>query len=435
MCLTAADRPPLGGAVSSQPLERNRVTEQLRQSQPSADGADHRVIERLVRHFDHHDPQLGDCYDAVYARMTAECPVAHSDKHGGFWTLSNYETVHYALQHFELFATAPSVNVPAGLGQRRPLLPMEVDPPVQSRYRALLLPVFSPARMKSIEGRIRDVTDSLIDSFIDAGECDFVADFAEKLPTVIFTEMMGLPLDQAPRFHDWKNILLHGHHDDPDGTIRQRAGQELNEYLAQLLAERKQAPRDDIISTLHGAEVDGERLTDEEIMDMTYLLFLAGLDTVASSLGLHFLQLAQRPDLQEQIAADPALIPLAVEEMLRVESLILAGRTATQDVEIGGHLIRKGDRVLINTVAADRDPAMFDDPGEIRLDRGRTRHVAFGIGPHRCAGSHLARIELAVAYEHWHRRIPAYRLKDGVDVVRHASSVAGVAALSLVWDR
>ncbi|NDJ88132.1 MULTISPECIES: cytochrome P450 [Mycolicibacter] len=401
----------------------------------SATTAGPEVVDELVRHFDHHDPRLGSCVDAVYARMRSECPVAHSDKHGGFWTLSSYETVHYAMQHYELFATAPSVNIPAGLGQSRPLLPMEVDPPVQSRYRALLLPVFSPGRMKSIEGHIREVTDSLIDSFIDDGECEFVGDFAEKLPTVIFTGMMGLPLDQAARFHDWKNTLLHGHHDDTDGTIRRRAGEELNEYLAELLADRKQHPGEDIISTLHAAEVDGDKLTDEEILDMTYLLFLAGLDTVTSSLGLQFLRLAQRPDLRDQIVADPAIIPLAVEEMLRVESLILAGRTATQDVEIGGQLISKGDRVLINTVAADRDPAMFDDPDEIRFDRGRTRHVAFGVGPHRCPGSHLARIELAVAYEHWHRRIPTYRLKEGARIVRYASSVAGVAALPLVWDR
>jgi cytochrome P450 len=411
------------------------MTEQLDQPTSAVNAEDRRVIDELVRNFDHHDPRLGACFDTVYSEMQAKCPVAHSDKHGGFWTLSDYDTVHYALQHYELFATAPSVNIPAGLGQRRPMLPMEVDPPVQSRYRALLLPVFSPGRMKSIEGRVRAVADSLIDGFIDDGECEFVADFAEKLPTTIFTEMMGLPLDQAPRFHNWKNILLHGHHDDPDGTIRARAGQELNEYLTDLLADRKQNPGEDIISTLHGAEVDGDKLTDEEILDITYLLFLAGLDTVASSLGLHFLHFSQRPDLQDQLAQDLAIVPLAVEEMLRVESLILAGRTATQDVEIGGQLIRKGDRVLINTVAASRDPAMFDDPDEIRFDRGRSRHVAFGVGPHRCAGSHLARIELTVAYEHWHRRIPNYRLKEGTTVVRHASSVAGIQALPLIWGR
>lgn len=410
------------------------MTEQVDAPETAAP-KDRHLVEELVRNFDHHDPRLGGCFGEVYSEMQAKCPVAYSDKHGGFWTLSTYDTVHYALQHYELFATAPSVNIPAGLGQRRPLLPMEVDPPVQSRYRALLLPVFSPGRMKRIEGRIRTVAESLIDGFIADGECDFVADFAEKLPTTIFTEMMGLPLDEAPRFHRWKHILMHGHHDDPDGTVRAAAAQELNDYLVELLTSRKHDSGEDIISTLHTAEVDGDTLTDEEILDMTYLLFLAGLDTVASSLGLHFLHFARRPDLRDQLVNDPQIIPLAVEEMLRVESLVLAGRTATQDVELGGQLIRKGDRVLINTVAADRDPAMFDDPEEIRFDRGRTRHVAFGVGPHRCAGSHLARIELAVAYEHWHRRIPNYRLKEGATVARHASSVAGLAALPLVWDR
>jgi hypothetical protein len=410
------------------------MTQRVDRVAPGLGADDPQVVEQLVTHFDHHDPRLGSCFNAVYAQMRERCPVAHSDEHGGFWTLSSYETVHYAMQHYELFATAPSVNIPAGLGQRRPLLPMEVDPPVQSRYRALLLPVFSPGRMKNIEGRIRAVADSIIDGFVDKGECDFVTDFAEPLPSVIFTEMMGLPMNQAPRFHNWKNILLHGHHDDPEGTIRARAGQELNEYLVALLAERKQTPGEDIISTLHAAEVDGDKLTDEEILDMTYLLFLAGLDTVASSLGLHFLNFAQRPDLRGQLAGNPAVIPFAVEEMLRVESLILAGRTATQDVEIGGQLIRKGDRVLINTVAADRDPEVFDDPDEIRFDRGRSRHVAFGVGPHRCAGSHLARIELAIAYELWHARIPEYRIADGATIERHASSVAGITSLPLVWE-
>ena len=401
--------------------------------QLDAPSVDQRSIERLVQQFDHHDPALGGCSEQVYEEMVRTCPVSHSDAHGGFWTISDYENAHFALQHHELFSTAPSVNIPAGLGQRRPLLPMEVDPPIQQRYRSLLLPVFSPRQMKALESRIREVADLLIDGFISDGKCEFVTDFADQLPTIIFTEMMGLPVEEAPKFHAWKNILLHGHHDDVGGTLRAQAGEELNEYLSLLLAERKQAPGDDIISTLSAAQIDGEGLTDDEILDMTYLLFIAGLDTVASSLGLNFLRFAQRADLRRRLASDPDVIPLAVEEMLRVESLVLCGRTATQDVEIGGHLIREGDRVLVNTVSADRDPAVFDNPQEIDFDRGRSRHIAFGVGPHRCAGSHLARIELGIAYEAWHRRIPEYRVEDGAMVDRHASSVAGISALPLVW--
>jgi cytochrome P450 len=410
------------------------MTEQAHERISPVSVEEQATIDELVRDFDHHDPRLGTHYGEVYREMQSKCPVAHSDKHGGFWTLSSYETVHYALQHYELFSTAPSVNIPAGLGNRRPLLPMEVDPPVQARYRTLLLPVFAPGRMKKLEERIRDVADTLIDGFIDRGRCDFVADFADKMPTTIFTEMMDLPLSEASRFHNWKNILLHGHHDDVDGTMRAQAGAELNTYLTELLAERKGNPGEDIISTLYQAEVQGTRLTDDEILDMTFLLFIAGLDTVASSLGLHFLHLAQRADLRDQIIADPDVIPDAIEELLRYESLILAGRTATQDVEIGGHTIRRGDRVLVNTVAADRDPRLVEDPDMIRFDRGRTQHVAFGVGPHRCPGSHLARIELAVAYERWHSRIPTFRLADGAEIVRHASSVAGIESLPLVWD-
>lgn len=398
-------------------------------------GLDAATIGEFVANFDHHDPRLGRDWHAVYAAMRERCPVAHSDAHGGFWVLSSFETVHYAMQHHELFTTYPSVTIPAGLGNRRPMLPMEVDPPVHIKYRGLLAPVFSPRRINALEAKIREVADELIDGFADRGECEFMSEFAQPLPTVIFTDMMGLPVEEVPRFHSWKNILLHGHHDDVDGTLRAPAGKELNEYLVALLEERKGRRVDDIISVLLDAEVEGEKLTDEEVLDMTYLLFLAGLDTVTASLGLQFLTLAQRSDLRDQLVRDPGLIPAAVEELLRYESLVLAGRTATQDVELGGQLIRKGDRVLINTVAANRDPAQFPDPDEIRFDRGHSGHIAFAVGPHRCVGSHLARLELKVAHEHMLRRIPDYRLADGAEIHRHASSVAGLEALPLGWGR
>jgi cytochrome P450 len=392
------------------------------------------LVEELVANFDHHDPRLSTCSAEVYDTMRDRCPVAHSDRHGGFWILSNYQLVHYALQHHELFTTAQSVTIPAGLGNRRPLLPMEVDPPVHIKYRSLLNPVFAPARIAALEPTIREVCDALIDAFADRGRCDLVAELAAPLPTRIFTEMMGLPLEEADRFLAWKDVLLHGHHDDPDGTKRAATGAEVSAFLTALIDDRRARRRDDIVSVLLDSEVDGERLTTEEVHDVTYLLFLAGLDTVTSAIGLQFLHLAAHPDQRDQLVKDPALIPSAVEELLRYESLVLAGRTVTRDLEIGGAALRAGDRVLVNTVAADRDPAQFPAASEVVLDRSPNRHIAFGVGPHRCVGSHLARLELQVVHEHMHRRIPTYRLADGAEVHRYASSVAGLDTLPIVWD-
>ncbi|MGH7857320.1 MAG: cytochrome P450, partial [Candidatus Binatia bacterium] len=254
---------------------------------------DKATIDEFVEHFDHHDPRLGQDPHPVFDAMRSRCPVARSDRHGGFWILSSYDLVHFALQHHELFTTIHSVNVPPGLGNRRPLLPLELDPPLHSKYRNLLNPVFHPHRIAALEGKIRETCDSLIDAFIDRGECEFMSELAAPLPTRIFTEMMGLPVEESARFFAWKNALLHGHHHDPDGSKRAAAGAEVSGYLNQLIAERRTKRRDDIISVLIDSEVDGERLTDEEVLDTSYLLFLAGLDTVTSSLGLQFLYLAQ----------------------------------------------------------------------------------------------------------------------------------------------
>ena len=392
-------------------------------------------VDKLVEQFDHHDPRLGEITHEVYAAMRERCPVAHSDRHGGFWTISSYELVHYALQHYELFTTHPTVNIPAGLGHRRPMLPLEVDPPLHAKYRIVLEPLFAPRRMTALEPKIRALCDSLIDRFIERGGCDFIADLAAPLPTQIFTEMMGLPAGEAGRFLAWKDELIHGHADDPQGTRRAAAGAAVAEYLQALIAERKGERRDDIVSVLLDAEHEGQKLTDEEMLDLAYMLFLAGLDTVTSSLALQFLYLAQHPEQRDRLVADPSIIPYAVEELLRYEPLILAGRTVTRDLEIGGVEMKAGDRVLLNTVSAGRDENQFPKPDEVILDRRPNRHISFAVGPHRCVGSHLARLELRIVHEHVHRRIPTYRLREGAVIHRHASSVAGIDSLPLVWDR
>jgi cytochrome P450 len=389
------------------------------------------LIEQFIDEFDHHDPALGPVTHEVYRAMRERSAVAWSDLYGGFWVVNGYDEAHTALQHYDLFSTSPSVSVPA-FHLERPMLPIEVDPPVHNKYRGLITPVFSPPRMVALEGTIRTTATGLIDGFAARGECEFFSAFAEPLPVAIFTAMMGLDRAEVPQFLHWKNDILHGMGQDPE--VPQRATRELEAYLFGLIEERHRQPQDDLVSVLIQAEVDGEKLTDEEVYDSAFLLFIAGLDTVSASISLQFLHLAQHPELRDRLVADPSLIPDAVEEMLRFESLIIAGRTVTADTDLLGVRMKKGDRIVMNTVAADRDPRQFRDPDTVDFERSPNRHMAFGVGPHRCVGSHLARIELRIAYEEMHHRLPTYRLAPDAVVHRHADNVHGVDRVPLVWD-
>jgi cytochrome P450 len=395
---------------------------------------DQSLIDHFVKHFDHHDPRLGEDPDEVYAAMRARCPVAHSDNYGGFWIISDYANSRYVLQHPELFTTRDTVTIPPGLGNQRPLLPMELDPPEHTKYRNLLAPVFAPRRIEALEPKIRANCDRLIDAFIDKGHCDLVTEFAAPLPSTIFVEMMGLPYEDYEMFHGWKETILHGHHADKDGSVRKAAGDAVHNYIVDLIDKRKRDPQDDIISVLLGSEVDGEKLTDEEVIDITYLMFLAGLDTVTSAISLSFLYLATHPSHRDAIVANPAVIPSAVEELLRYNSLVLAGRTVVEDTEVAGVKLSQGDRLLVNTPSANRDDAFFGNAGDVDFSRTERRHLAFSVGPHRCVGSHLARLELRVAIEQFHQRIPDYRLQPDAAPHRYLTSVAGIDSVPLEWD-
>jgi cytochrome P450 len=396
--------------------------------------ADQTRVEEFVEHFDHQDPRYAEDPHPILAEMVERCPVQWSDKYTGYWVITGYEQAHYAMHHYDQFHRFPSASVPA-YPRERPMLPIEVDPPIHSKYRSLLAPVFAPPRIAALEPRIREVTTSLIDAFIDNGECEFIAEFADPLPITIFTEMLGLPTEEWPRFRTWKNTIMHTAHDDPDGAGgRAQAVKDVQAYLAELLEDRKRQRQDDILSVLLDSTVEGEKLTDQEVLDITDLLFLAGLDTVAASFGLHFLFLAQHPEHWAQLQENPALIPQAVEEMLRYESLVTGGYTVAEDFEFYGRQLKKGDRAVVSTVAADRDPREFTNPEVVDFERSPNRHLAFGAGPHRCVGSHLARLEMKVGYEELLRRLPEFRLAPGGTVTRHGSSVQGIDHLPLVWD-
>ena len=394
---------------------------------------DSALVNHFVEHFDHHDPRLGRDPDELFDAMVRKCPVAHSDRHGGFWVVSGYDETKFILQNPELFTSEQSVRVPKG-EETLPLPPIEIDPPRHAKYRSVLAPAFSPRSIKALEAGIRELTGTLIGGFSDDKQCELVADLAAPLPTGIFTQIMGLPIEDAGQFYAWKNIINHESRTDNDPDAAGRATREAIAYLKEVLDARRAQPRDDIATQLVQAELGGDPIEEDEMLRMAFLLFLGGLDTVTSALTFAFAHLATHPDDRDQVAANPDIIPSATEELLRRNAVIMIGRVASEDVEVSGHQFKAGDRILCNAIAANRDPRQFPDAERALLDRAPNRHVTFGMGPHRCVGSHLARLELHIVLEEFHKRIPDYRLPDGFEIHRHLNQVAGIDALPLVWD-
>jgi cytochrome P450 len=390
-------------------------------------------VAAFAERFDHHHPLFGQDPYPVYRAMQERCPVTWSDNYGGFWIVTGFEEARYVWQNPELFATQPSVSVPHGLGNKRPMLPLEVDPPLHTKHRMLQAPVFAPKRINAMEPGIRASADKLIDAFIDKGECEFITEFAQPFPTEIFVKLFGVPQEEAPAFRDWNYEILHGQHKDPTGASRGAAGLAARTRLAELLEERKRQRQDDILSILLDSESEGEKLDEEEILDHAFLLFLAGLDTVQGAMGFQMMFLATHPEHRDRLVKEPEIIPRAVEELLRWEGLNTSGRNVTQDTDLAGCPMKAGQPIVIVNRAANRDPKVFVDPDTVDFDRNPKSTLAFGAGPHRCVGSHLARLEFRVAIEHLTRRIPDLRLLPGHTVSKHGGNVAGLDALPLVW--
>jgi hypothetical protein len=322
-------------------------------------------------------------------------------------------------------------------------IPLEIDPPQHTAFRHALQPLFNPKRMRALEPRIREITSELLDGFAARGECEFISEFAHELPTRMFLALMGWPLEDAPMFTESVDTILIGKpgaSDEESDAAKAEAGQRLYGYFAQVVAQRRNAEVDpdaeqDVTSAVINTplEIDGESrlLTDNELYSMFFLLLIAGLHTVQGSLAWSMIYLADRPEQRQRILDDPEAVSQAVEELLRIEAAITMGRRATKDVDVGGVHIRAGDQLIVILSGVNRDPSQFEDPADLQIDRSPNRHLSFGAGPHRCLGSHLARVELSIALSEIHRRIPDYRLNAENPPVSHASQVRGVAVLPL----
>jgi len=389
------------------------------------------VPPELVRDFDH---VTGEAFrrDPFAAFTSARGDrVFWSPHHGGYWVLTRMADIRDVYQHPATFSNWPT-GIPAHVSRRERMVPLELDPPEHTAYRRVLAPMFAPKAVAARTAAITATCEQMVEAIAPKGGCDLVAEFAQPFPTTIFTNMLGLPGAECERFVAWNNALLH-RHTEPE--TRRVAGVEINDYLRELIEARRAQPRNDLVSELLRCEVDGRSIRRDEVQNMTFMLFVAGLDTVTAALSFCFRFLAEHPEHRRALAEDPGLAPLAVEELLRVHAFINPARTVTEDIEFAGVRMRAGDRVLVSTALASNDPEEFDDPLEVRFGRPGNRHLAFGAGPHRCAGSHLARDELAGALRVWHEHIPDYTLVPGRQITVHPGGAMGIDRLELRWPR
>lgn len=350
----------------------------------------------------------------VYARARAEGAVVS----GAFGPqIVRREAVEYALSHPEEFSSGMDA---VDLGQSVPLIPLQVDPPEHRKYRRLLDPIFAPKRMNVLEPDITAMVNELIDQFIDKGGCEFATEFAIPLPSSVFLKLVGLPLSELDSFLEMKDGILRPTGTDLDEIQANQkvAAKRVEDYFAAAVKERKKERQDDILSLFLDAEVESERLTDDEILGICFLFILAGLDTVTDSLECFIARLSQHPDERAAIVDDPSIIPSAVEELLRWETPVTTvARKARRDVDLGGCPIHAGDSVSVVIGSANTDEQSVPGAGTVDLNRNPNRHLAFGGGVHRCLGSHLARLELRIALREWHRRIPEYSIVPGTELM------------------
>jgi cytochrome P450 len=395
------------------------------------------LVDRETGYVSLFDPEFARNPQPAYAELRQHCPVARAVLTESP-VISRFEDVAWALRQPEIFSSAMDLEM--ALGTQRPMIPQQIDPPDQTRYRRLLDPHFSRRKMEAHIPAIRAKANELIDAFIDRGECEFDEQFAIPLPCSAFLSLVGLPQEELSLFLEMKDGIIRPQKSNPhldlEGMkeMRQRSGARIYEYFEKVIDDRQAAPRDDLLTSLVHAEVEGEKLTRNEILDICFLLILAGLDTVTATLGCNIAYLAANPEQRRRIVARPELIPDAVEELLRWETPVMAvPRLVKQDVTVNGFEIKKGELVTLLLGAANTDASHFEGADTVDFQRERNVHMAFGAGPHRCLGSHLARMELQVALEEWHRRIPEYELKPG-ETPTYSPGIREVMYLPLVWQ-
>jgi cytochrome P450 len=398
-------------------------------------------VQDWATDFDVLDPRYVDNPFIIWDDLRQSCPIAHTDRRKSSWLPTRYDDVTEIAHDIAHFSSLKVAVIPGdededpnadfdGPNLEYGLPPISSDPPLHTWTRRLLLPWFSHKRVDSYVPLTRELCRGLLDQFSGEGNADAAADYAQQIPVRVIARILGVSPDLSDTFTGWVRDVLE-FADDPER--RQRGGEGLLNYFLGQLEECRRNPGDDLLSELLTTEVDGQPVDDGIVLGMAALVLIAGVDTTWSAIGSSLWHLAAHPDDRKRLVTEPDLMPTAVEELLRAYAPVTMARLVTEDIEYKGCPMKAGDKVLMNFPAANRDPEAFEHPDVVRLDRAHNRHVAFGSGIHRCAGSNLARMELQVALEEWLARIPEFALAEGEEITWAGGQVRGPRILPVVF--
>jgi cytochrome P450 len=400
--------------------------------------SNHPPVTDWATDFDHTDAVWAKDPYPIWEDLRTTCPVAHSDRFGGTWLPVTHEhvaAIAYDTEHFTSRAVVVSEqrpgpdDLPAPIGVAPPITS---DPPFHNLARRIMLPPFSPKRIEELEPYTRKLCDELLDALDGRDDVDAAIDYAQHIPLRVIAKMLGFPESDADYFrHVIHLILEEGVTVAADSEERMKEQAAVDAYFDAQIEDHRANPRDDLTSYLLDVELGGNKLAHEHVRGTMLLLLVAGIDTTWSAIGASLWHLAKTPADRARLRAEPDLLPLAVEEMLRAYAPVTMARLVAKDVEIGGKELHEGDWVLLPFPAANRDPEFFDRADEVLIDREENRHSAFGLGIHRCLGSNLARMELTVAMQAWMDRFADFELSDPTTVTWAPGQVRGPRSIPI----
>ncbi|MEM7404401.1 MAG: cytochrome P450 [Pseudomonadota bacterium] len=387
-------------------------------------------VDDWSRDFDIFHQDYADDPAPIWKDLQSRCPIAHSERYGSMWMSTRYEDARALAVQTDVLSNrqvslAPMKSSVDLLADYHSHItpPISNDPPVHTPLRRLILPFFSPRAVALHRDFTESLCHELIDVFCARGTCDAAVEYAQQLTPRVIGNMLDIDPNRSDEFVSWVRGFIELGASDIE--LRERSRKEMMRFFGDLVRARRGGDGEDYISELLRKDVDGEPIADQMAVNFCLLLLIAGIDTTWSSLGTSLWHFATHPEHRVRMVEEPEIFPTAIEELLRFYAPVSVGRVAMEDVEYGGVTMRRGDRVMINYPAANRDPEAFENPDEVVLDRQQNRHFAFGVGVHRCAGSNLARMEMEVALKVWFERIPEFELADPDGVTWAGGQVRG----------